>query len=68
MALKVRKSKLAKMAGVKSSLELPDIVAGLGGFLGGDGVICLDGFLGGRDGCFVSGGRVDVGAGKVINS
>jgi len=56
----------------KATLEPPEIVAGLGvragGLLGGDGVPCLEGFLGGRDGFFVSGGRVVVGAGKVINS
>ena len=66
MTLEVKKTKIAKMAGAKSTLEPPDILAGLGGgaegLLGEDGVPCLEGFLGGRDGLFVSGGWVDVGA------
>jgi len=72
--LELKKTKIAKMPGAKkATLEPPDIEAGLGvgagGLLGGDdGVPCLEGFLGGRDGFFGSDGRVDVGAGKVINS
>ena len=66
MTLEVKKTKIAKMAGAKSTLEPPDVVAGLGvgpcGLLGGDGVPCFEGFLGGRGGFFVSDGWVDVGA------
>ena len=66
MALELKKTKIAKTPGAKATLGQPDILAGLGGgaegLLGEDGVPCLEGFLGGRDGFFVSDGRVDVGA------
>jgi len=72
MALELKRTKIAKMPGAGATLEPPDILAGLGGGAGGvlegDGVPCLEGFFGGRDGFFVSDGCVDVGAGKVINS
>ena len=66
MALELKKTKIAKTPGAMATLGHPDILAGLGGGAGGllgeDGVPCLEGFLGGRDGFFVSDGRVDVGA------
>ena len=66
MALELKKTKIAKTPGAKATLGQPDILAGLGGgaegLLGEDGVPCLEGFLGGRDGFFVSDGLVDVGA------
>ena len=70
MALELKKTKIAKTPGAMATLGHPDILAGLGGgaegLLGEDGVPCLEGFLGGRDGFFVSDGRVDVGA--VLNN
>ena len=66
MALELKKTKIAKTPGAMATLGHPEILAELGGgaegLLGEDGVPCLEGFLGGRDGFFVSDGRVDVGA------
>ena len=70
MALELKKTKIAKTPGAMATLGHPEILAELGGgaegLLGEDGVPCLEGFLGGRDGFFVSDGRVDVGA--VLNN